>query len=106
MSNYEDQFNEIYEENPARALGELVAATVNQRLAQTEGQIHHNAWLANQAQNETLVAAQTESAILESDRALNAKYTDWKEIRGSKDRPIMMQKMVSEPKLQARSTIS
>jgi hypothetical protein len=34
------------------------------------------------------------------------KPPDWNETRGLKDSPIMMQKMVSEPKPQARSTIS
>ncbi len=82
MSNYDAQeaLDELFAESPSQAVAYITQAVNAQHQAEM-GQLLNQAYQAGSQQADGLIAAQTESAILESDRALNAKYTDWKEIR-------------------------
>jgi hypothetical protein len=81
MNDFYTDPNEWVENDPARATAAIATAAAQQALEANFGQVLQAAWEAGAAQNAGLVQAQSESAILEADRALNAKYSDWQEIR-------------------------
>jgi hypothetical protein len=73
--------NELYAEDPARATALIAQAVAQQVLDANQGQMLHQAWQVGASQAEGIVRAQSESAMIEADRALARKYTDWATIR-------------------------